>query len=67
MRVARSGRPSVPTLCTDAVTGLAGREPSGSGLATAAGGTGSHHKSRSSSESCSVMNATFEPSGETRG
>ncbi len=67
MRVARGGRASVPTPGIDEVTGLAGRAPSGIGFATAAGGTGIHHKSRSSSESRSETKATLVPSGDTRG
>src|SRR5918993_5953063 len=65
-RLARSGRPSPPTDCTDDEGGFGGLAPSGIGLTIAADGTGIHHRSRSSSESRSEMNATFVPSGETR-
>ena len=67
MRIARNGRPLSPTAGTDEDTGLGGRAPSGIGLAIAADGTGIHHRSTSSSESRSEMNATLVPSGDTRG
>src|SRR5690349_5370465 len=67
MRLARSALPSVPADCTDDGTGFGGRAPSGIGLLIDAAGTGIHHRSLSSSESRSEMNATLVPSGETRG
>src|ERR1051325_924234 len=67
MRFDRSGLPSSPFDSTDDVTGFGGRAPSGIGFITDAAGTGIHQRSRSSSESRSETNATFVPSGETRG
>src|SRR6185436_13684171 len=67
MRLARSGLPSLPADGTDDGTGFGGLAPSGIGLPTAEDGTGIHHRSRSSSESRSEMNATLVPSGDTRG